>query len=177
MRKVPYSGGFRPPPPRLDRVKVIRTCSYIQFKGRHYIPIKGCNQEPKDVCDYTDIATGEADKFLVDFRFNDLKLDIYSRYRDDTFIPWLHVVDNLLNFKQALDERIKSIYKNINFAMVYDHKEIQFLDFTSYVENGFLKTKFSSRPTDNHEYLDVRSSHQQQWPIELGEFVQMIVNL
>ena len=45
--------------------------------------------------------------------------------------------------------------------MVYDYKEIQFLDLTVYVENGLLKTKFFSRPTDNHEYLDVRSLHQQ----------------
>ena len=79
----------------------------------------------------------EVDKFLVDFSFNDLKLDIYSRYRDNTFIPWLHGIDNLLNFKQALDEHIKSIYPNINFTMVYDCKEIQLLDFTVYVENGF----------------------------------------
>ena len=49
----------------------------------------------------------------------------------------------------------------INFTMVFDYKEIQFLDLTVYVENGFLKTKTFSKPTDNHEYLDVRSSHQQ----------------
>ena len=80
---------------------------------------------------------------------------------DNTFIPFLHGIDNLLNFKQALDEHIKSIYPNINFAMVYDSKEIQFLDLTVYEGNGFLKTKVFSKPTDNHEYLHVRSSHQQ----------------
>ena len=84
----------------------------------------------------------EVDKFLVDFSFNDLKLDIYGRYRDVTFIPWLHGIDNLLNFKQASDEHIKSIYPNVNFIMVNDHKEIQFSDLTVYVENGFLKIKF-----------------------------------
>ena len=45
----------------------------------------------------------------------------------------LHGIDNLLNFKQALDEHIKSIYPNINFTMVYDYKEIQFFDLTVYV--------------------------------------------
>ena len=78
----------------------------------------------------------EVGKFLVDFSFNDLRLDICGRYRDDTFIPWLHGVDNLLNFKQTLDEHIRSIYPNINFTMVYDYKEIHFLDLTVYVENG-----------------------------------------
>ena len=48
----------------------------------------------------------------------------------------------------------------MNFTMIYDYKEIQFLDLTVYVENRFLKTKIIPRPTDNHEYLDVRSSHQ-----------------
>ena len=45
--------------------------------------------------------------------------------------------------------------------MVYGYKEIQFLDLTVYAENGFLKTKTFSNPTDNHEYLDVGSSHLQ----------------
>ena len=114
---------------------------YIQLKGRYHIPIKGCNQGPKDACDNTDIAMDEVDKLLLDFSFDDLKLDIYGRYLDDTFIPWLQGVDNLLNFKQALDEHIRSIYPNINFTMVYDDKEIQFLDLTVYVENGFFKDK------------------------------------
>ena len=140
----------------IDAIKVIRPCSNIQLEGKHYIPIKGCNQGPNDACDFTDIAMDEVDKFLVDFSFKDLKLDIYGRYRDDTFIPWLHGTDNLLNFQQALDEHIQSIYPNIDFGMVYDNKEIQFLDLTVYVENGFLKTKIFSKPTDNHEYLDVR---------------------
>ena len=45
--------------------------------------------------------------------------------------------------------------------MVYDYKEIQFSDLTVYAENGFLETKFFSKPTDNHRYLDVWWSHQQ----------------
>ena len=45
--------------------------------------------------------------------------------------------------------------------MVYNYKEIQFLDLTVYVENSVFKDKIFSDPTDNHQYLDVRSSHQQ----------------
>ena len=43
----------------IDAIKVIRTCSNIQFKGRHYIPIKGCNQGQKNACDDTDTAMDE----------------------------------------------------------------------------------------------------------------------
>ena len=120
---------------------ILRLSERVQFKGRHYIPMKGCNQGPKCVCDYTDIAMDEVDKYLADFSFSDLKLDIYGRYRDDTFIPWLHGIDNLLNFKQALDEHIKYIYPNINFTMVYGYKEIQFLDLTLIRRERFYKDK------------------------------------
>ena len=125
----------------IDAIKIIRTCSNIQFKSRHYIPIKGCNQETKDACDYIDIAIDEVDKYLEDFSFNDLKLDIYGRYRHDNFILCLHGTDNLLIFKKALDENITSIYPSTNFTMIYDDKEILFLDLTVYVENGLLNTK------------------------------------
>ena len=40
--------------------------------------------------------------------------------------------------------------------MIYD-KEIEFSDLTVYIENEFLKQKTFSKPTDNHEYSDVRS--------------------
>ena len=46
----------------IDAIKVIRKCSNIQFKGGHYIPIKGCNQGRKDACDYIDLAVDEIDK-------------------------------------------------------------------------------------------------------------------
>ena len=49
----------------------------------------------------------QVEKFSADFGFNDLKLDIYGRYRDDTFISWLHGIDNLSIFKQASDEHIR----------------------------------------------------------------------
>ena len=91
------------------------------------------------------------DKFLVDFSFNDLELNIYGRHRDDTFIPWLPGIDDLLIFKQTLDEHIRFIHPNINFILIYDHKEIQLLDLTIYVENGLFKDKNFSRPTDSHE--------------------------
>ena len=119
------------------------------LKADIIFPLKAATKG-QNYYDYTDIAMDEIDKFLLDFSFNDLKLDIYGRYCDDTLIPCLHGIDSLLNFKQALDEHIKSIYPNINFTMVYDYKEIQFLDLTVYVENGFLKPRIFSKLTDNH---------------------------
>ena len=71
----------------------------FQCKGRHYIPIKRCNQGPKDVCGYTDIAMDEVHKFLM--------IGIVM------VLLFFGCIDNLLTFKQALDEYIKPIYPNI----------------------------------------------------------------
>ena len=51
---------------------IIRMCSNIQFKRRHYIAINGWNETPKDASNYTNIVMGQVDNFLVDFSFNDL---------------------------------------------------------------------------------------------------------
>ena len=67
-------------------------------------------------------------------------------------------------FKQVsddlLDDFIADIYPTIRFTMSFDFKPIQFLDLNIYVEDGYLKTALLSKPTDNHEYLNVRSWHQ-----------------
>ena len=44
--------------------------------------------------------------------------------------------------------------------MSYDFKRIQFVDLNIYVEDGYLKTALFSKLLDNHEYLNVRSWHQ-----------------
>ena len=144
----------------VDAVTLCRTCSNIQFKNKHYVPIKGCNQGPKDARDYTDIAMDEVDDLLINFKLNNLALLEYGRYHDDTFTPWSHGLDNLMIFKQALDDFIADIYLTIRFTMSFDFKRIQFLNLNIYVEDGYLKTALFSNPTDNHEDLNVRSWHQ-----------------
>ena len=44
--------------------------------------------------------------------------------------------------------------------MSFDFKHTRFLDLNVYVEDGYLKTALFSKPTDNHEYLNVRAWHQ-----------------
>ena len=44
----------------------------------------------------------EVDDLLINFNFNNLALQEYGRYRNDTFTPWSHGLDNLMIFKQAL---------------------------------------------------------------------------
>ena len=70
-------------------------------------------------------------------------------------VTWF--LDNLMIFKQALRDFIADIYPTIRFRMSFDCERIQFLDLNIYVEDGYLKTALFSRPTDNHEYLNVRS--------------------
>ena len=54
----------------VDAVKLCRTCSNIQFKDKHYVPVNGCNQGPKDACEYTDIAMDELHDLLMNFKFS-----------------------------------------------------------------------------------------------------------
>ena len=71
--------------------------------------------------------------------------------------------------------------------MSYNFKRIQFLDLNIYVEDGYLKTAIFSKPTDDHEYFNVRSWHQNSvfrsisnnrmaLPIESGEITLMITS-
>ena len=106
------------------------------------------------------VITQIADDLLMKFKFNSLVLQEYGRYHDDTYTPWSHGLGNLMVFKQALDDFIVDIYPTIRFTMSYDFKRIQFLYLNNYVEDGYLKTALFSKPTDNHEYLNVHSWHQ-----------------
>ena len=110
----------------VDAVKLCRTCSNIQFKNKHYVAIKGCNQGPKDACESRDIAMDEVDDLQMNFKFNNLALQEYGRYCDDTSTPWSHGLDNLMIFKQALDDFIADIYLTIRFTMSYDFRRIKF---------------------------------------------------
>ena len=76
-----------------------------------------------------------------------------------------------------------SIQILILLLMVYDCKEIQFLDLTVYVENGSLKQKFflSLQTTTsiwmhghctNRQYLD---PFQEQWPKELHPHIILLL--
>ena len=91
-------------------------------KNKHYMPINGCNQGPKDVCDQTDVAMDEVDDLFFHFKFNNLALQEYGRYHDDTFIPSLHGLNNLMTFKQVLDDFIADIYSTIRFTTSFDFK-------------------------------------------------------
>ena len=44
--------------------------------------------------------------------------------------------------------------------MSYDSKRIQCLDLNIDLEGSYLKTTLVSKPADNHEYLNIRSWHQ-----------------
>ena len=103
----------------VDAVKLCRTCSNIQFKNKHHVPIKGCNQGPKDACDNTDIAMDEVDDLLINFKFNILSILEYGRQHDDTFTPWSHGLDNLMTFKQGSDDFIADIYPTIRFTIKF----------------------------------------------------------
>ena len=64
----------------------------------------------------------EVDDLLMNFKFNNLALQGYGRYRDDTFTPWSYGLDNLMIFKQALNDYIGDVYPTVRFTMSYNFK-------------------------------------------------------
>ena len=74
--------------------KLCRTYLFVQkqaLPSQSKVVIKELKQ---DACDYTDIAMDEVDHLLMNFKFNNLALQEYGGYRDDTFTPWSHGLDN-----------------------------------------------------------------------------------
>ena len=85
------------------------------------------------------------------------ELDIYDRYLDDTFIPWLHGIGNLLNFEQALDEHIKSIKPTDNHEYLdvqLSHQQAAFRSILRTVANRVRRNC-----TDDSEFVRAKSEY------------------
>ena len=95
---------------------------------------------PKNACSYADIAMGEIDR--------NIKPELWWRYKDDIIDVWKHGLSKLLEFTDF----INSLYPTIQFELVYSETELNVLDLTLRLENGFISTDVYAKPTDSHLY-------------------------
>ena len=79
----------------------------------------------------------------------------YKRFIDDGFGIWEHGQDELMEFL----EHANKIHKNIKVELRWDTTNIEFLDTTVKVENGYITTDLYCKPTDKHLYVQQRSNH------------------
>ena len=80
----------------------------------------------------------------------------YLGFVDDIFLIWTGNTDQLMKFKQQLNEVHPSITSEFNFS----NKEINFLDTVVYkTQSGKLETKLYKKESDRQAYLHRESEH------------------
>ena len=80
----------------------------------------------------------------------------YLRFIDDIFLIWTGTTDQLIKFKQQMNEAHPFIKLHFNFS----NKEINFLDTVVYkAQSGKLKTKLYRKEFDRQLYLHRKSEH------------------
>ena len=82
--------------------------------------------------------------------------NFYLRFINDIFLIWTRTTDQLMKFKQQINE----IHPSIKFVFDFSNKEINFLDTVVYkTQPGKLKTKLYRKESDRQAYLHRKSEH------------------
>ena len=108
---------------------------------------------PRNACSYADLAMGHIDHLAN--TGGCIHPTFWWRYRDDVISIWLHGQDKLTEFT----DYINSLYPTIKFELVVSQDQLNVLDLTMHLDNGFIETDVYSKPTDSHLYLAPSSAH------------------
>ena len=82
----------------------------------------------------------------------------YLRFKDDIFKIWTGTIDQLIKFKQQINE----VHLSIKFDFNFSNKEIDFLDAVIYkTQSGKLETKLYRKESDRQAYLYRKLEHPQ----------------
>jgi hypothetical protein len=79
----------------------------------------------------------------------------FGRFVDDIFLCWLLELQQLNQFVI----RLNNFHESIKFEVETSTTSVHFLDTLVYVEDGLLKTKVFTKPSDRKQYLAYNSSH------------------
>ncbi|CAB4042034.1 Hypothetical predicted protein, partial [Paramuricea clavata] len=107
----------------------------------NFLQKHGIAMGPKNACSYADIAMGEIDRLAK--TSGNIKPELWWRYRDDIIDVWKQGLPKLLEFTDF----INSLYPTIKFELVYSETELNVLDLTLRLENGFISTDVYAKPT------------------------------
>lgn len=89
---------------------------------------------PKNACSYADLAKGETDQLAKQGEL--IKPKFWWRYRDHVLDIWTHGLDKLFEFT----DYINSLYPTIKFELVYSTSQLNILDLTLHLRDGFIFT-------------------------------------
>ena len=95
-----------------EGLKLCIKCNCVQFKGKFYIPCKGCAQGPCHACDFTDIWIGTIVKKHIES--SNIVSVLFSIYRDDD----LDILKNGKVDQPAFQQQLDSLHP----ALVSQHR-------------------------------------------------------
>ena len=81
---------------------------------------------------------------------------LWLHYIDDIFFVWTHGTQELDSFLNGFNK----FHPNLSFTYETSKKRVNFLDLNVSIRNGAISTDLYIKPTDGHQYLDYKSSHQ-----------------
>ena len=138
----------------MEGLEIALDNNLTEFDGTLYRQEKGAGIGPNYSSPYCNISMNKIDKMVMgaEAPYNP---NCWDRYQDDTFEPWTHGENALLEFTTWLN----SISPDIKFTIKYSKEGIEFLDIYVYIKNGKFQTKVYSKPSDTYCYLTPNSCH------------------
>ena len=116
-------------------LRLVLTLNNFVFNSQNYLQIKGCAMGTKCAPSYANIFMGMFEERYI-YPLIEKASNFYLRFIDDIFLIWTATTDQLMKFKQQINEVHPSI------KIFFSNKEINFLDTVVYkTQSGKLETK------------------------------------
>ena len=96
-------------------LRLVLTLNNFVFNSRNYLQIKGCAVSTKCAPSYANIFMGMFEERYI-YPLIEKISNFYVRFIDDIFLIWTGTTDQLMKFKQQINEVHPSIKFDFNFS-------------------------------------------------------------
>jgi len=139
----------------LKLLNQVLTLNNFVFNDEHFLQIKGCAMGTICAPSYAKIFMGRFESERIYPKIESI-IQSYLRYIDDVFLIWTGSKEEFERFVVELSK----CHESIKFDYEISDKLVNFLDTAVYItEDGTLKTKLHTKPTDRQNYLHHKSAH------------------
>ena len=136
-------------------LRLVLTLNNFVFNSQNYLQIKGCAMGTKFAPSNANIFMGMSEGRYL-YPLIEKISNFYVRFIDGIFLIWTGTTDQLMKFKQQINE----VHPSIKFDFNFSNKEINFLDTVVYkTQSGKLETKLYRKEPDRQTYLHRKSEH------------------
>ena len=136
-------------------LRLVLTLNNFIFNSQNYLQINVCAMGKKCAPSYANIFMGMFEERYIYLLIKKIS-NFYLRFIDNIFLIWTGTTDQLMTFKQQINE----VHPSIKFDFDFSNKEINFLDTVLYkTQSGKLETKLYRKESDQQAYLHRKSEH------------------